>query len=97
MFKRLPEKHPSCKFTFNDEEVDAVAGDSLAAALLASGLKSLRSNPVSKEPRAPFCMMGACFECLVEVDGQTQQACMVQVKEGMSVRSLTGIEDNIND
>jgi NADH dehydrogenase/NADH:ubiquinone oxidoreductase subunit G len=33
-------------------------------------------------------MMGACFECLVEVDGAfNSQACMLRVKQGMVVRS----------
>ena len=38
------------------------------------------------EPRAPLCLMGVCFDCLVEVDGrQNVQSCMVDVREGMNV------------
>ncbi|NHX27873.1 (2Fe-2S)-binding protein, partial [Escherichia coli] len=40
---------------------------------------------VSGQPRAPFCMMGACFECLVEIDGIVQQACMLEVTEGLEI------------
>ena len=31
-------------------------------------------------------MMGACFECLVEIDGVTVQACTVTVRPGLVVR-----------
>jgi NADH dehydrogenase/NADH:ubiquinone oxidoreductase subunit G len=55
----------------------------LAAALLAAGVHVFRTTPVSGAPRAPFCMMGACFDCLVEINGVTRQACMLEVIEGM--------------
>ena len=50
-------------------------------------------------PRAPFCMMGACFECLVEIDGRAnQRACQVRVRGGMRVRrqlssAVPGVEE----
>lgn len=63
----------------------------VAAALLASGKVRCRSSAVSGAPRGPFCMMGVCFECLVEVDGVPNvQACMARVAEGMRVRAMQG-------
>ncbi len=39
-------------------------------------------------------MMGACFDCLVEIDGMpNRQACMVQVRPDMVVRSMSGARD----
>lgn len=67
------------------------AGQPLAAALMKAGLSVFRRTPVSGAPRAPFCMMGVCFECLVEIDGvPNQQSCMVEVREGMRVRVQDG-------
>ncbi len=60
-------------------------GMNLAAALLAAGVDVFRHTPVSGAPRAPFCMMGACFDCLVEIDGVVRQACMIEVKEGLRI------------
>jgi len=41
--------------------------------------------------RGPFCLMGSCFDCLVEIDGiPNRQACMVEVTEGMTVRRQAG-------
>jgi D-hydroxyproline dehydrogenase subunit gamma len=74
------------RFTFEGREVEAREGDSVAAALIAAGIGPIRSSAVSGEPRAPYCMMGVCFECLVEIDGlANRQACMVRVRPGMHV------------
>ncbi len=65
----------------------APEGMNLAAALLSQGELVFRESPVSGAPRGPFCLMGACFECLVEIDGKPgRQACMVEVAESMEVR-----------
>lgn len=60
-------------------------GANLAAALLVAGVRVLRHTPVSGAPRAPFCMMGACFDCLIEIDGVVRQACMLEVSEGLEI------------
>lgn len=78
-------------FSFEGEHVSARGGDSVAAALIEHGHLAVRSTPVSGAPRGAFCMMGACFECLVEIDGEAnRQACMVAVREGMQVRRMQG-------
>jgi len=74
-------------FSFDGQPIAAVDGDSVAAALLKAGQRVLRASTVSGAPRGPFCMMGVCFECLIEVDGVTnRQACMVRASSGMVVR-----------
>lgn len=77
--------------TFEGEPLQVPAGISVAAALLLAGIDHTRRNPVSSDPRAPFCMMGVCFECLMDIDGQpSSQACLVPVREGMQVRRQDG-------
>ncbi|MEX2630317.1 MAG: (2Fe-2S)-binding protein [Tistlia sp.] len=79
------------RFTFDGRPLTGRHGDSLAAALLASGVLRFRVSPVSGAPRGPFCLMGVCFECLVEIDGVGNlQACMVPLEEGMAVRTQGG-------
>ena len=95
-FRRLDEAGAHLGATpvsleFEGESITARAGDSVAAALLAAGHSTLRTTPVSGAPRGPFCMMGACFECLVEIDGApNRQACMTPVVGGMRVRRMQG-------
>lgn len=72
--------------------VDGVAtsadeGEPVAAVLLRVPPFFSRVTPVSGTLRAPYCMMGACFECLVELDGETSiRSCLARVRDGMVVR-----------
>jgi len=70
---------------FDGQPLDLPEGANLAAALLAAGVQVFRHTSVSGAPRAPYCMMGACFECLVEIDGVVQQACMLEVRDGLQI------------
>jgi predicted molibdopterin-dependent oxidoreductase YjgC len=92
MFRRLPEDaRAAVRITLNGRAIDAREGDSVAAALLAAGIESCRTTPISGAPRAPYCMMGVCFDCLVSIDGVgNRQACMVRVKDGMAVATQRG-------
>ena len=77
--------------TFDGSAFTVPAGISVAAALLVSGVREFRSSAVGGVPRAPYCMMGVCFECLVEIDGvPARQSCLVPVKDGMVVRRQIG-------
>lgn len=71
--------------TWDGKTLSLTDGANLAAALLASGVEVFRHTPVSGAPRAPFCMMGACFDCLIEIDGVVRQACMLEVTEGLVI------------
>lgn len=87
MTKRIETEQPVLSFTFEGETLEARAGDTVASALAAAGIRHLRDSAVSGEPRGIYCMMGACFECLVEVDGMpNRQACMTPVSEGLVVK-----------
>lgn len=73
------------------QAIQARAGDTLAIALLNAGVVAFRHTPVSGQLRGPLCMMGVCFDCLVEVDGrQNVQSCMVEVRDGMQVSLPAG-------
>lgn len=70
---------------------DVPAHYSVAAAMLAAGATACRTSAVSGTPRGPFCMMGVCFDCLVEVDGVPNvQGCMTPVRAGMQVCAMHG-------
>lgn len=87
MFRLLREEVERVSISVDGVEVSVPAGVSLAAALLNLDHLPFRRTPVSGRPRAPFCMMGLCFECLVEIDGEPgQRACQRQVSAGMQVR-----------
>jgi D-hydroxyproline dehydrogenase subunit gamma len=66
-------------------------GASAAAAVLLAGLSSIRDTAIGGGERAPYCMMGVCFDCLAEIDGvPNRQSCMIAVRPGMRIRRQRG-------
>ncbi|WP_289151615.1 (2Fe-2S)-binding protein [uncultured Salipiger sp.] len=91
MARRIESGTATVRFTFQDRTIEAQEGDTVAAALTAAGIRELRQSVVSGSPRGIFCMMGTCFDCLVEVDGRPNvQACRTTVTEGMTVMPQKG-------
>ena len=93
MFRRLPDTADAIEFDFEGATFEARAGDSVAAALLANGVLVFRITLVSGAPRGPWCLIGNCHECLVEIDDEpNRQASMVEVRPGILVRGAWGDE-----
>jgi predicted molibdopterin-dependent oxidoreductase YjgC len=68
------------------ESITADEGEPVAAILLRHQPFISRHTPISGTPRAPFCMMGACFDCLVEIDGETSiRSCVARARGGMAI------------
>lgn len=92
MFKKLHEPGKTTVTIYIDgQAVQAEAGETVAAVLLRQPGIASRTTPVRESPRAPFCMMGVCFDCLAVVDGvASTQSCLVTVRPGMSVKRQFG-------
>ena len=75
------------RFWYDGQPVEGLEGETIAAALAAGGIKAMRHTR-GGERRGLYCGMGACFDCLVTVDGQSsQRACLTKVADGQQVRS----------
>jgi predicted molibdopterin-dependent oxidoreductase YjgC len=73
--------------TIEGVEIAASQGDTVAAAMLVAGFTHNRITPAKEIRRGPYCLMGICFDCLVEIDGvPNQRACQILVREGMQVK-----------
>ncbi len=76
---------------FEGRELRAQAHDTVAAALLSHGIQTTRATARSGVARGPYCMMGACFECLAVIDGRSGiQTCLTPVRDGMRVERQNG-------
>lgn len=87
MFRKLNEPQPG-GLTIEIDGVLAMAepGESVAAVLLRQSEPWSRLTPVTHSKRAPYCMMGVCFDCLADVDGVASvQTCLTPVCDGMRV------------
>ncbi len=92
MFRKLHEPDPpNLKIEIDGVRVVAEAGESVAAVLLRQPEVWSRETPNTHSKRAPYCMMGVCFECVAEVDGVVSvQTCLTPVHDGMRVARQTG-------
>jgi 2Fe-2S iron-sulfur cluster binding domain len=92
MFKRSDrDKRPPVQIFVDGIAIAAREGDTVSAALLASGRDARRATAVSGAARLPYCMMGVCFDCLITIDGVgNRQGCLVPVADGMQVEIQIG-------
>jgi len=81
-------------FYFNGQEMEAYAGETIAAALHAAGIRELAKSPELHRPRGLFCAIGNCSSCLMVVDGQPNiRVCVTKVQSGMKVETQQGKGD----
>jgi len=83
---RLPSPEtPLLQLTWNSQPIYAQQGDTVLTAILLAR-DHLRITLGGKEPRAGFCLMGACQDCWVQkADGHRIRACTTPAEEGMAL------------
>ena len=91
MFRTLHDLDPGVTLHIDGVAVPAQPGETVAAVILRQAEAWTRESPVSGARRSRYCMMGVCFDCLAEVDGQAStQTCLTIVRDGMQVRRQLG-------
>lgn len=92
MFKPvLPNSASMVTIFVEGNALSVPKGTSVAAAVLRYSIPYARTTAIRHEQRGPFCLMGVCYECLMEIDGvPNQRACLVPVKQDMRVRRQQG-------
>ncbi|HEV7135289.1 MAG TPA: (2Fe-2S)-binding protein [Steroidobacteraceae bacterium] len=82
-------------FTFDGATLPAYPGETLAAALIANNISGFRRD-LHGRLRGPYCNMGTCFECMLEVrtgdSWRAVRACLTPVAAGMTARSRSSID-----
>lgn len=83
---------PKVPFTFDGRPMVGRAGEPIAAALLASGIRVFRTMPRFGEARGAYCFLGRCSDCLMTVDGVTNvRTCLEPVRDGARVITQIGV------
>lgn len=85
--KPPPTPGEPVRFTFNGQEYAARSGETLAAALLRSGVLTLAGKSGETSARGAFCWMGWCQECRVLCGGRLVEACRLVVHDGMEAEA----------
>ncbi len=78
---------PRITLRLDGAPIEAQRGDTLLTALLAADAGHLRDSEFGDGPRAGFCLMGACQDCWVVVEGRGRvRACATMAEDGMEIR-----------
>jgi predicted molibdopterin-dependent oxidoreductase YjgC len=87
-FQRVGEQsRPAVAFFLDGRPASALLGDTVLTAVLTQ-VRSVRRNEFSQQPRAGFCVMGACQDCWMKTaDGRTVRACSTPIAPGMQLLS----------
>ncbi|CAN5513315.1 (2Fe-2S)-binding protein [soil metagenome] len=73
------------RLVVNGQAVTCYPGETVATALLASGINAF-GRTASGAPRAPVCNMGVCFECVVTIEGNVGvRSCMTRATDNMCI------------
>lgn len=95
------ERGQQITVSIDGQPVLAYAGESVAAVLLAQGIRSFRHTAKTGEGRGIFCGIGICYDCLVTVDGvanlracltSVAADCAIETRSGAGWQALTGSE-----
>lgn len=85
------EEKPRVKIKVDDQWMEAIEGEPVAAALMASGKMVFRYTTRLNEPRGVFCAIGRCTDCMMTVDGiPNVRTCITPVREGMVILTQRG-------
>lgn len=87
------KREKKVKFYYDGKEMEGYEGESIAAALMAAGVKVHRHTAKQKIPRGVFCAIGRCTDCVMVVDGQINvRTCVTPLKEGMYIQTQEGLQ-----
>ncbi|KHK66101.1 MULTISPECIES: (2Fe-2S)-binding protein [Pseudomonas] len=91
LLKRLAESdRPALKFMLDGEPASGLLGDTVLTAVLTCS-EHVRGSDFSAEPRAGFCLMGACQDCWVRLgDGRRVRACSTMLEAGQQISREPG-------
>lgn len=79
------------KIIVDGKEMEALAGETIAAALLANDIHVFRYTARYREPRGVFCGIGQCTDCKMTVNGVPNvKTCITPVTEGMVIETQQG-------
>jgi len=85
------ERGKPLQFFFDGKAIPAFDGETVAAAIFATGKRDLRISANLSEKRSLYCGIGVCYECVMTInDIPNVRSCQTLVKDGMIVKTQNG-------
>jgi sarcosine oxidase, subunit alpha len=86
----IPERR-MVQFSWKGRILEAVAGETIASALFANGVRIFGYHPKDGTPQGIFCANGQCAQCTVIADNLPVKACMTIIRAGMVIEPALGL------
>ncbi|CAN5398053.1 N/A [soil metagenome] len=84
------ERGAAVRISIDGEPFEAFEGESVSAAVMADRGLGLRETE-RHDSRGYYCGMGACFDCVMIVDGvPNTRTCVTWVRDGMAIEHQVG-------
>ena len=88
----IPEEREKVTIFVGEHKICALKGETVAAALLASGIRVFRKTPKLHRSRGIFCGIGRCTDCALTIDGiPNVRSCVTEVRDGMIIEIQDGL------
>lgn len=87
------EPRETVAFYWQGQKLIAQAGETIASALFANGVRIFGHHPKDGAPQGIFCANGQCAQCLVLADGKPVKSCMELVRPGVRVEPVEGLPE----
>ena len=85
------ERGQSFEIEVDGEKMVAYEGETIGAALLAAGRRTLRFTNKLEQPRGLYCGIGLCQECRMTINGiPNTQACQTLATPGCRIETQKG-------
>ena len=102
MFERLPksstetiDRSKTVILYYRNKAIEAYEGDTVAAALMAAGVRVFGRSFKYHRPRGAHCLSGNCARCAMIVDGRPNvRTCQTLVRKGMRVEPQSKIDND---
>ena len=85
------EKREMLSFTWQDRQLMGHQGETIAAALIANGVRIFGHHYKDGSPQGIFCANGQCAQCLILANGMPVKSCMTLIRPGMRLEPVEGL------
>ena len=86
------ERGQPFEIELDGEKMIAYEGETIGAALLAAGRRTLRYSNKLEQPRGLYCGIGLCQECRMTINGiPNTQACQTLATPGCRIETQKGV------
>lgn len=81
-------RHDMVTISVDGKMLSVPSGETVAAALIANGIRVFRYTEKYSEPRGIFCGIGQCRDCTMTVDSvENVRTCVTKVRDGMKIET----------